>query len=194
MVVARPDIPPSGPRYTGLRMSADEYLALPDDGHRYELIDGVVVMSPGPSPSHQDVRGEIEYKLRAFLRDHPVGWALADVDIVLSSDLIYRPDLVFVGSHRGQSRPRRIDFPPELVVEVLSPSNASTDLHTKRADYQRFGVPEYWIVSPGDGAILALTLDAGAYCERVLSGDAYGCPAIDGFTLDLAAVRATALG
>lgn len=64
---------PDTSRYAGLRMSADDYLALPDDGFRNELIDGVVVMTPSPDFDHQDVRGEIEFQPRAHVRKNARG-------------------------------------------------------------------------------------------------------------------------
>ena len=66
----------TGARFRGLRMTADEFLQIPDDGYNYELIDGVVMMSPSPTPQHQRIAMEIAIQLGIYLRDHPVGAVL----------------------------------------------------------------------------------------------------------------------
>jgi Uma2 family endonuclease len=190
MVVAKFPVSPSEPRYAGLRMTAADYLALEPDGFRYELIDGLVVMSPSPTPEHQDVRGEIEYQLRAHERLRRTGWVLSELDVRLSDKLVYRPDLVYVRAERLSRRPRRIDSAPALVVEVLSPGTSSLDQTTKMADYARAGVTEYWIVDTARAQIRFLRLDGGTYAEVAPEGDRFRSVAVPGFVLDVAAVRA----
>jgi len=179
------------PQYAGLRMTADEYLSLDDDGFRYELIDGVVVMSPSPGFDHQDVRGEIENQLRNFVKPRKLGWVGSEVDLRLGSKLVYRPDLLFVSSKNHLRRPKRLGFPPELVVEVLSPSTTVFDLETKSADYAKFGILEYWIVNPDDGEIRFLHLVRGRYVEAKPTRGKFASKAVPGFKLDLKAVRDT---
>jgi Uma2 family endonuclease len=188
-VVALPNTFLASPKYSGLRLSAEEFLALPDDGHRYELIDGVVISSPGPLFGHQDVRGEVERQLRNFCANRNIGWIASEVDIRLRSRLVYRTDLVFVDIRQSATRPRVVETPPALVVEVLSPSNAATDLKTKRDDYEKASVLEYWIINPMTGSILALRLKRGRYVETEATGDALPSVAIPGFALDLRKVR-----
>src|SRR5262245_30489102 len=88
-------------RYNGLRMSAEQYFQLEDDGCRYELIDGVVCMSPSPIRVHPFVVAEIAAQLGAFLKKKPLGRVAVEVDVKLGTgpsggDLVYRPDLVFL--------------------------------------------------------------------------------------------------
>jgi Uma2 family endonuclease len=189
LVIAVRHPAPGTPRYTGLRMSADDYLALPDDGFRYELIDGVVVMTPSPDFDHQDVRGEIEYQLRAYVRKSRCGWVGSEVDVRMSAKVVYRPDLLFIGRKDHPRRPKRIDFAPDLVVEVLSPSTTAFDLETKRNDYEKKGVLEYWIVDPQDGSVRFLRLERGRYVEVKAVRDRFASKAVPGFKLDLKAVR-----
>lgn len=170
-------------------MGADEYLSLPDDGYRYELIDGVVVMTPSPDFDHQDVRGEIEYQLRAHVRKTQCGWVGSEVDVRLSARLVYRPDLLFINGKDHPRRPKRIDFAPDLVAEVLSPSTTAFDLETKRADYEKKGVLEYWIVDPQDGSMTFLRLERGRYVEAKPLRGRFASRAVAGFKLDLKAVR-----
>src|SRR5947207_907567 len=96
------------PQYTGLRLSADEYLALPDDGFRYQVINGVVVMSPIPTPRHQRVQLEISAQLLSYLKSKPVARVVPDVDVRFGPDLVYRPDVVVIRTERLPKPLRRI--------------------------------------------------------------------------------------
>ncbi len=170
-------------------MGADEYLSLADDGLRYELIDGVIVTTPSPDFDHQDVRGEIEFQLRAHVRKTKCGWVGSETDVRLSSRLVYRPDLLFINGDDHPRRPKRIDFAPDLVVEVLSPSTTAFDRETKRADYERKGVLGYWIVDSQDGAVTFLRLKRGRYVETKPVRGRFASEAVPGFKLDPKAVR-----
>lgn len=140
-------------------MGADEYLSLPDDGDRYGLIDGVVVMTPSPDFDHQDVGGEIEHQLRARVRKARCGRVGSEVDVRLSARLVHRPDLLFINGKDHPRRPKRVDFAPDLMVKALSPSTTAFDLETNRADYKQKGVPERWIIDPQDGSTKFLRLE-----------------------------------
>ncbi|MBI4579614.1 MAG: Uma2 family endonuclease, partial [Planctomycetes bacterium] len=140
-------------RYHGLRMTADEYLRLPDDGRWYELIDGVVCMSPSPTPAHQKVAARLVGQISAWLDRHPIGEVFVEVDVQLGvgprgGDLVYRPDVVFVRGDAAGAITDRISGPPHLVVEIISPSSRRFDHETKKGDYERCGVEEYWIIDP----------------------------------------------
>lgn len=111
------------------------------------------------------------------------------MDIRLSPRLVYRPDLIFINSDDHPRRPKRINFAPDLVVEVLSPSTTAFDLETKRADYERKGVLEYWIVDPQNGAVTFLRLKRGRYVETKPVRGRFDSEAVPGFRLDLKAVR-----
>lgn len=183
------------PGYAGLRMTADEYLALPPDGERYELVEGVVVMSPSPILRHQAVSGEIFGQLHAYLRTNPIGFAFFEVDVRLGRgvggrDLVFRPDLVFVRRDRFAVLPAYVTGAPDLVVEVVSPSHRRYDRETKRTEYERHAVPEYWVIDPEEATVELWRLDGGAYTDVTPAGDAFPSQAVPGFVLDLGAVRA----
>lgn len=184
------------PKYVGLRLSADSYLALADDGYRYELIDGVVIMSPSPTPLHQAVMLEIAYQIKAFLRSSPIGRVLVETDVVLmrradETDLVYRPELVFYRQTGGRHQiPKRLEGPPDLVVEVLSPATRNLDLKTKREDYEVAGVTEYWVVDPNAKSLLFLRMLNGKYEEVGPDGDSFASEAIPGFRLNITDVKA----
>lgn len=177
------------PLYAGLRISADEFLQLPKDDFRYELIDGVVVCSPSPDPQHQQVLGEIAYQLKAFLRSHPVGSCYVETDIRLDDKLVYRPELVFLLKERVLDNWKRIKCAPDLVVEVISPESRRFDNETKKGDYERFGVKEYWLIDPDQETMKFYTLEAGRFVELTPQNDKLSSRVVPHFTLDLADIR-----
>lgn len=178
--------------FAGLRMSADEYLALAETHERYELIDGVVVMSPSPSDEHSEVAVDIAAQLSVFANQSGQIRVFAEVDTRFGPTIVYRPDVLAYLSARLQSGARRRDLPPDLVVEVLSPGNRGLDLVPKRRDYDRFGVGEYWIVDPESLQVRALQrpTPADPFVETVVTGDSLASAAIPGFSLDLRPLRA----
>ena len=122
--------------------------ALPDDGQRHEIIDGVHYVTPSPGTPHQLMVGKLHVALSLFLDAHPAGWVLlAPWDVALADDTVVEPDLVVVA--RAGARPPDAGAAgviPILAVEVLSPSTRSRDRIVKRPRYQRAGIAEYWIV------------------------------------------------
>ncbi|HEX8849448.1 MAG TPA: Uma2 family endonuclease [Gemmatimonadaceae bacterium] len=122
--------------------------ALPDDGQRHEIIDGVHYVTPSPATPHQFVVSRILFELTRWFEKHPVGWALiSPSDIELGEDTIVQPD-VLVLARTGNRPPRdwKTAGLPILAIEVLSPSTRSRDRIIKRPRYQRAGIAEYWIV------------------------------------------------
>ena len=181
-------------QYGGLRMTAEQYFALEDDGCKYELIDGVVVMSPSPTPRHQALAMEIAGQLFMYLRDHPVGRVLAETDVQLGKgptgrDLVYRPEIVFIATERLSEMRNRLVGPPDMVVEVISPTSRRMDTETKKEDYERIGVHEYWLFDPERNAMTFYRLEGDRFVEATVSDDAYVSQAVPGFTLDLKRVR-----
>lgn len=178
------------PQYIGVRLTADEYAALPDDGFRYELVNGVMLMSPSPSPLHQQVVFEISTQIGIFLRQHPIGAAYPDIDVRIASEKVYRPDLVFVAGDRVADNWERITEPPAVVIEVISPDHRRFDRETKFRDYEAFGVGEYWLIDPHTEQLDFYRLSDGKYVQIDIESDAYTSTAMPGFALDLAALRA----
>ncbi|HEU4990762.1 MAG TPA: Uma2 family endonuclease [Gemmatimonadaceae bacterium] len=127
--------------------TADLLHAMPDDGLRYEIIDGALFVTPSPTPAHQSAVLQFAIRLDAYLRDSRVGYVwVAPGDVEFRSDTLVQPD-VFVVPPTNGARPVswRDAGRPLLVIEVVSPSTAAVDRVRKRALYQREGVPEYWI-------------------------------------------------
>jgi Uma2 family endonuclease len=178
------------PRYVGLRLSADQYFELEDDGFRYELINGVMVTSPSPIPRHQKVLVELLKQISVFLSKHPVGEVLPDVDVKLDEDLLYRPDLVYIRRERLPRPLNRIDFIPDLIVEIISPSSQIFDRREKKQDYQRYGVREYWVIDPIGDSVTFYCREGDSFAEVEPRGDEFPSRVVTGFALDLSALRA----
>jgi Uma2 family endonuclease len=117
---------------------------MPDDGRRYELLSGALVVSPRPTTIHQVVAGRL---LRVLADACPEDLCVVpEPAVMLGPQTEFDPDLVVV--RMDQIGGAKFIEPPLLVVEIRSPSTALIDLNRKKAAYERFGVPSYWIVNP----------------------------------------------
>src|SRR2546428_4580847 len=130
-----------------LYYTADMVRALPDDGNRYEVVYGELLVTPAPRPWHEIVVQRLISELDQYLRRHPVGIVLGSrADISWTPDTLVQPDVFVVPIHEA----RTLDWTKYkgllLVAEVLSPSSARSDRFLKRRRYQEAGVPLYWIV------------------------------------------------
>lgn len=139
---------------------------LPDDGRRYELIDGSLIVSPGPELPHQDMVGNLYLLLRAACPRH-LKVVLAPFAVALSEDTEVQPDLLV--APRGQFTRKELPGPPLLAVEVLSPSTRRFDLLLKRDRLQTAGTPSYWLVDPVAPSVTVLELREGVY-EQIAFG------------------------
>jgi Uma2 family endonuclease len=140
--------------------------AMPDDGRRYELIDGAIVVSPAPSARHQDVVISLVVLLLAA-RTPDVKVMVAPFDVALADDTVIQPDVVV--ARRGDVTEKELPAAPLLAVEVLSPSTRRVDRTLKKEILAESGCPSYWIVDPGRGptppSLVAYELHQGAYVE-----------------------------
>jgi len=182
--------------YTGLRMTAEEFLQLPEDTQRYELLDGVVIVSPSPTPKHQRVVCEVLRQLANYLQQQEVGMVLQDIDVHLGrgptgKDLVYRPDIIFVGRDQLSQVRERVVGPPRLAIEAISPASRRFDAETKKDDYERCGVQEYWLIDPQHETMTFYRLEGAKYAEVKPAEQTFSSEAVPGFKLDLARVRKT---
>ncbi len=139
-----------------------DLVSVPDDGHRYELIDGALVVTPAPSDPHQDAVLE----LAVLLREHcppDLKVKIAPFDVALSDSTVMQPDVLV--ARRADITYRDLPAAPVLAVEVLSPSTKHIDLMLKRARYETAGCASYWVVDPTEPAITAWDLVDGAYVQ-----------------------------
>lgn len=172
--------------YHGLIMTADEYLALGETSERYELINGVVVMSPSPRPLHAKVLLQVGAQVQRFEDAGGAIDAYTETDLRIDPSTVYEPDLIAYARPLPKPIPERLTTPPELIVEVLSPRTEPLDLITKRAAYERFGVREYWVIDADAGTVRVWRSEGGRLVEAAVTGTTVPCKAIPGFALDLA--------
>ena len=184
----------TGEPLVGLRMTAEAYFEAVNGKDNYELVDGVVVMTPSPNPQHQAVLMEIAFQLKGYLEDHPVGMVFPELDVHLGTgptggDLVYRPELVFVRKENLRNLKQRISGAPAVAVEVVSAGSRPFDLQTKKHDYEQHGIEEYWLIDPELETMTFWRLEAGRFVEATADKDRYASRAIEGFSLDLARIR-----
>lgn len=144
----------------------DDYLRL-DDDIRVELIEGEFVVTASPTPKHQVVIGNLYLLLEP--RVHRLGLGkvyLSPLDTVLSKHNVLQPDLLFIAHDHSDRVQDRVNGPPDLVIEVLSPRRAAHDRRVKKRLYRRYGVSEYWIVDPKAESVQVLELRDGRWTER----------------------------
>ena len=146
----------------GRPLSRADLEQVPDDGHRYELIDGSLVVTPAPTPNHQRVVRRLLILLDSAC---PAGLEVmpAPLDVSLDADTVLQPDLI-VARHCDFTD-RDLPVPPLLAVEVLSPSTRLIDVNLKRARYEAAGCPAYWVVDPDARTLSAWELRDGGYVE-----------------------------
>ena len=140
-----------------------EYALLPDDGRRHELIEGEFYVTPAPAPIHQRVSRRLQRVLMTQLEDTGLAEVFdAPIDVLLHDMTCLQPDLAIVRTDRRHLITRRaIEGPPDLVVEILSPSSKGQDQFLKRGTCAKFEIPEYWIVDPEHGSITVLRAEKG---------------------------------
>jgi Uma2 family endonuclease len=162
------------------KLTVEDYQSFPDDGQRHELIDGEHVVTAAPSAHHQRVL----LRLARALEDAAGGAGevlVSPIDVTLSRHDVLQPDVLWVGPGRLALVQRGVDGPPDLAVEILSPSSVRTDELRKRQRYEVFGVAELWIVDPesevvrvyrregeGFGRPLQLSAERGERLESAL--------------------------
>lgn len=132
------------------KLTYADYVRLPDDGLRHEIIDGEHYVTPSPSVRHQQISGRLFFLIQQYLDVHPVGTIFyAPLDALLSQFDIVVPDLLYISNESSRYlTSKNLQGPPDLVIEILSPSTARRDQKLKRDLYERVSVREYWVVDP----------------------------------------------
>lgn len=132
------------------RMTYAEYRAMPDDGKRYELVEGVLREMPSPTTIHQRISLLLSTRLHSFVNEKQSGKVFyAPLDVHLTDELVYQPDVLFVAKDgKAQVTERDVSGAPDLVVEIVSPASRNMDRKEKAGNYAKHGVREYWLVYP----------------------------------------------
>ena len=130
------------------KLTYEDYVTLPDDGRRYEILDGELAVSPSPASAHQLVSHNLEFALSAWVRAQRLGriWH-APLDLILEPSVVVQPDVFFISDERSSIVTKRgVEGAPDLVIEILSESTGARDRGVKMHIYARHGVARYWIV------------------------------------------------
>ncbi|MEK6325786.1 MAG: Uma2 family endonuclease [Acidobacteriota bacterium] len=126
--------------------------AMPDDGNRYEIIEGELFVSCAPFLTHQRVSRNLFVRISNCLEQNPIGEVLATPGVIFSEFSGVIPDIVFISNERrGEiASAERITGAPDLIIEIVSPGseNERRDRIAKRQLYGKYGVKEYWVVDP----------------------------------------------
>lgn len=171
------------------RMTLEELDRLPEDGNRYELVDGELYVTPAPRNKHQRVSSKLHGRMQPFAEKHGLGLVYhAPFDVRLEPLVQTRvqPDLLFVASHRLHIiEERGVCGPPDLVVEITSESSYRADLFEKRDLYRRSGVTEYWIVDPDERYVLVYRFRESGDARKLGLGDTLTTPLLPGLEIPL---------
>ena len=169
----------------------DDYLKTPDD-KRYELIEGELYMTPSPITNHQRISGRIEFELRKFVLENDCGEVFdAPYDVYFDDENVVQPDILFISKDRlNIIGDKNLQGAPDLVIEILSESNAYRDLIQKKKLYSNFGVKEYWIVVPGEKTIDINILKDKTYqlYKTLGEDDTIESQILKGFKMELKAI------
>jgi Uma2 family endonuclease len=173
-----------------LRLTNADLETMPEDGNRYEVIDGELYVSSAPSLIHQIILSNLLISVAGYLREHPIGRILPGVGVIFDDYNGVIPDLIFVTNERLRKTLAggRFHAAPEIVIEILSPgkSNERRDRHVKRSLYSARGVAEYWLIDPENQTIeLHLRNQAGdlVFDRSVLSADELTSSLLPGFSV-----------
>lgn len=159
------------------KLTYEDYLRLPDDGQRYEILDGRLVVSPSAGSSHQGIQAHLNFFFVGLIRRRRRGRVFGDLDCRLGNHDVVRPDLLVVlPQNEARITETHVSGTPDLVVEILSPSTANRDRTTKRRRYEAAGTPELWLV---DGKRRTVT-------QYVHDGTCFGAPTVHTSTIRLA--------
>ena len=174
------------PTVTEDKWTYDRYLPETADGEYFTIIAGEKIMSPSPTVFHQHILLNLGALLQAWARQSQKGRiGVAPLDLVLAEGDVVQPDLIFVlNEHAEGWKEKNFRDAPDLVVEILSPGSVKLDREKKRALYARYGIPEFWIVSPGERTVEVLRLQGQPYETAVLldEDDRLESPRLAGFT------------
>lgn len=175
------------------RVSYADLERMPDDGRRFEIIDGELIdVSASPSPLHQRASKRLQRQLEAYFESGGRGEVFdAPLDVILNPYDVFEPDIIVV-TDRDQVSRRAIEGAPAVVVEVLSPSTVKYDRVKKGNRYAALGLRHYWILDPAVRRLECFRCEGGSYVLAVaVEGDAsLTHPDFPGLTIDLAAIWA----
>lgn len=175
-------------RRSTIQFTYQDYVHIPEDRLRHEIVAGDHYVTPAPSTKHQRVVGTLFRLLDTHRVQTHIGHVfVAPIDVILSDTDVVQPDLLFIRQDRADIiTPQNIQGAPDLIIEILSPSTAERDRTIKRTTYTRFAVTEYWLVSPDTKTIEVWRLQEPDIAPRTLAQrDVLTSPLLPGFQVVL---------
>ena len=167
---------------------------MPDDGRHYQVVEGELIMAPAPNRYHQEILSNLLFIFMSFLKKHRIGKVYpSPFDVCLDEINVLQPDILFVSNARRSVLTKAgAEGAPDLVIEILSPSNAALDRVRKRDVYARCGVAEFWIISPESRTVQVYRLQEDAAKPVLIRGEheTLESPLLPGLTIDLREVFA----
>ncbi|MGA3327432.1 MAG: Uma2 family endonuclease [Terriglobia bacterium] len=176
---------------TGLKYTHGDLLLMPEDGKRREIIDGELYVTPSPVNYHRKILFNLTLAFGKFLENHPLGeLRFAPLDVILSEHDVLEPDLLFVLNEHKDFLQDWVRGPPDLVVEILSPTTEARDRGIKLKAYARYGVGEYWIVDPVAQVVEVYRLTAEGFnlAAKCAKGKTVKTPLLPGFSLAVGSI------
>ncbi|MBZ5563869.1 MAG: Uma2 family endonuclease [Acidobacteriia bacterium] len=171
------------------RLIYDDFCQLPDDGKRYEIIDGKLFVTPAPYLVHQRVVTRLTSYLAGFVENHKLGEVfVSPFDVVFCEFDVVEPDLLYISKARASVlTPKNVQGAPDLVVEVLSETTAKRDRSIKLKLYGQYGVQEYWVIDPDvpSADIYRRAVGGLELAAKLAAADALTSPLFPGFSLPL---------
>jgi Uma2 family endonuclease len=174
--------------YTNKEFGA--FVDLPENADKlFELIDGVIIEMPSPSPLHGLIAAEILFLLKLYLKEHDIGFVVGDAnDFVLAEGLVFKPDVAYISRAQMDKLPLKFEFSPDIAVEVASPSNTSHELMRKIVAYLEHGSKQVWVVYPDDKTLFVYHPheDGGIYLRVHTATDTLdGSDVLPGFNVSV---------
>lgn len=175
--------------HSSTRLTYADYVLLPDDGLRHEIIEGEHYVTPSPVTKHQRISRQLLYLLCGYLESNPIGEVFsAPFDVVLSDTNVFVPDLIYISRTRSSSiTVKNLQGAPDLAVEILSPGTRRRDERLKRDVYERMGVQEYWLVDPEGEEVVVYRHDGAGFGAplRFAGPDVLTTPLLPGLDLTI---------
>jgi Uma2 family endonuclease len=172
-------------------LMAEDLLNLPDDGCFYELLDGVLVEIPPPGATHGNVSGNVCFVIKSYVKQPELGYVLSnDPGVILhrDPDRVRAPDVCFIARERvsSDSLPDGyLEFVPDLIIEVISPSDRAGDVQAKIDEWLAAGAHLAWAVYPSARRVVVFTSDGAARVYGV-SDTLTGAPVLLDFSVAVA--------
>jgi Uma2 family endonuclease len=174
------------------RITVEAYRAMPEGPPYYQLVEGELIMSPAPTFFHQVVARNAFRILDDFLRQHRLGEVyFAPIDVYLSDKNVFQPDLFFLSNaNKKMIEKDGIHGGPDLVVEIVSPSNGALDKRRKLPVYAQYGVKEEWLIEPALEKIhrYEFATDAAKPVRIIENDETFETPLLPGLVISAADV------